>query len=144
MNRVRQFCHYCAKIRVVTFLFFTLKLKRLCSGGLYNYIGILCTCANGLKHFCVAFLKRKINIKFWLASLQTLTNYMNKHCSESRIRTSDQAFLLCHWSVSVFASLLLVDFLQCTHQSRLPEQFSGSQAAISGSKLSLRASEEDY
>jgi hypothetical protein len=95
------------------------------------------------KIICVSFLKRKINIKFLLDSLKTLTNYMNKHCSESRIRTSDPAFLLWHWSVSVFASLQLVDFFQCTHQSRLPEQFLGSQSAMSGSKLSRKASEEN-
>jgi hypothetical protein len=42
-------------------------------------------------------LKRKLKIKFLLASFKTITN--SKDCSESCIRISILAFLLSHWSI---------------------------------------------
>jgi hypothetical protein len=46
-------------------------------------------------------LRRKVNIKFLLASFKTLTN--SKYGSESHFRISVPAFLLCHWPIFVFA-----------------------------------------
>jgi hypothetical protein len=37
---------------------------------------------------------------------------------------------ICHWSISVFPSLLLVDFHQCTFQGRLSKPFLGELAAF--------------
>jgi hypothetical protein len=51
--------------------------------------------------FLAAFSVSKIS--FYLFSLKKLAN--SKYCSEYRIRISVQAFLLCHWLISVCASL---------------------------------------
>jgi hypothetical protein len=70
---------------------------------------------------------RKINGKFLITSLKTLTNY--KFMFRKPGQNVCPAFLLCHWPIFVLASLLLIDFLQCMYHSRLPELFSESQAA---------------
>ncbi len=76
--------------------------------------GTFFTCANDFLNFCFAFSKRKINGKFLLASLKTLSD--SENCSKIRIRTLSS---FSSWLFVAFASLLLVDFLQCTYLSRL-------------------------
>jgi hypothetical protein len=71
----------------------------------------------------------RIPTKVVLLLLKTLTNSgISKYCFKSLIRILVSAFLLCLWSISVFASLLLADF--CTYRSRLSEPFSRSQMAF--------------
>jgi hypothetical protein len=67
--------------------------------------------------FLCSLVKRKINTKFLLLYMKTLTN--SKNCFESRIRISVP-----------FPSFSLVDFLNCTVHRRLLEQFSESQEAF--------------
>ncbi len=76
--------------------------------------GTFFTCANGFLNFCCAFSKRKINGKFLLASLKTLSD--SENCSKIRIRILSS---FSSWLFVACASLLLVDFLQCTYLSRL-------------------------
>ncbi len=66
-------------------------------------------CTRFLKLYAV-FIKRKLNAKFLLASLKTLTVLFLNIVFESRTRISVPAFLLCHWLIFIFASMLLVDF----------------------------------
>jgi hypothetical protein len=67
-------------------------------GGLSKYQYILCMRLWFICTFPTALLKIKINEKFLLASMKTLTN--SKNCLESCIRISVLAFLLSHWSIS--------------------------------------------
>jgi hypothetical protein len=67
--------------------------------------------------FLFAIIKRKLNLKFLLESLKTLTN--DKDCSETRIKF---LFRLSFSIIGRFSAEYI--------HSRLSEQFSGSQAAF--------------
>jgi hypothetical protein len=58
---------------------------------------IFVTCANCVTIFSLPSLRKKIKIKFLVASLKALTNFIG--CSESRIGISLRDFLFSHWLI---------------------------------------------
>jgi hypothetical protein len=110
--------------------------RTLCLSSYFSYSHIKCNqCLKGLGHrtnkfnsvtfvqaqmvfiFLLVLIKRKVNVKFMLASLKALTN--DKDCSETRIKF---LFRLSFSLIGRFSAEYI--------HIRLSKQFSGSQAAF--------------